>query len=94
MFTCVTDTGQLVWKNDNGNTRLYYSPSQVDEPAVTKFSGIFALKLIHASANRYESTATAHNVSLDTDGLNITCIDNIKNANSQNNSDTKSIVLG
>ena len=94
VFTCVTDTGQLRWKNDNDDTKLYYSTNQVNEPAVTYFGGIFALKLIHASATRYESTATAHNVSLNNDGLSITCVDDINNPDAQNNSETDSIMIG
>ena len=94
MFTCVTDTGQLRWKNDNDDTKLYYSTNQVNEPAVTNFGGIFVLKLIHASATRYESTATAHNVSLNHDELSITCIDDINNPDAQNISETDSIMIG
>ena len=93
VFTCVTDTGQLLWRNDNGDTRLYYSPIQINETAVTNF-GIFALKLIHASANIYESIATARNVSLNNDGLSIMCFDEVNSLDSLNNSVTKSIKLG
>ena len=85
MFTCVTDTDRLQWTNDNDDdTKLYYSTSQVNQPAVTNFGGIFVLKLIHASANSFESTATAYNVSLNNDGVNITCIGEINNPNAQN----------
>ena len=84
MFTCVTDTDRLQWTNDNDDTKLYYMTSEVNEPAVTNFGGIFVLKLIRASVNRYESTATAYNVSLNDDGLNITCIGEINNPSAQN----------
>ena len=92
VFTCVTDTGQLQWRTDNNKTKLYYLPSQVNE--TTKFGGIFVLKLIHASFNRYESTATAYNVSLSDDGLSITCVGNINNPDAQNNSGKDSIMIG
>ena len=84
VFTCVTDTDRLQWTNDNDDTKLYYSTSQVNQPAVTNFGGIFVLKLIHASANRFVSTATAYKVSLNNDGVNITCIGEVNDPNSQN----------
>ena len=94
MFTCATDTGQLKWKNGNDDTKLYYSTSQVNESAVTNFGGIFVLKLIHASPNRFESTATAYNVSLNNDGLRITCVDDINNPDAQSSSETDLISIG
>ena len=94
VFTCITDTGQLQWRDVNDDTKLYYLTSQVNEPAVTNFGGIFVLKLIHASVNRYESTATAYNVSLNHHGLNITCVDDINNPDAQNNSEMDSIMIG
>ena len=93
VFTCVTDTDRLQLTNGNDDTKFYYSTSQVNQPAVTNFGGIFVLKLIHASANRFEPTATAYNVSLNNDGLNITCASNI-NVPSQNNSVTSTISIG
>ena len=77
MFTCVTDTGQLQWSNDDGDTRLYYSSSQVNETAVINFGGTFVLKLINANNNTFESTATVANVSLNNDGVNINCTSDI-----------------
>ena len=94
VFTCVTDTGKLQWTNDNDDTKLYYSTSQVNQPAVTNdFGGIFVLKLIRASANSFESTATAYNVSLNNDGLNITCSGIVNNPNAHN-SETNFISIG
>ena len=94
MFTCVTHTGQLQWISNGGASKLYSSPSQVNEPAFINFGGFFVLKLIDASNNTFESTATAHNVSLNNDGQNITCISDISNPDSQKNSITKSINIG
>ena len=87
VFTCVTDTDQLTWRNHNGD-KVYKPASQINEPE--DFGGIFVLKLIHA---RYESTATAYNVSLNDDGLNITCTGHISNI-AQNNSVTNTINIG
>ena len=92
VFTCVTDTGQLQWISSDGNTKVYYPASQVNEPAVINFGGIFVLKLVKRSNYTFESTATAHNVSLNNDGINITCTSDI--ANPEKNSETNSIDIG
>ena len=94
VFIC-THTGPLLWISDDGGFKLYLSPSQVDEPAaVSNFNGIFILKLIDASNNTFESTATAYNVSLNDDGVNITCTDDINNTNNPDHSEKDSINLG
>ena len=79
VFTCVTDTGQLHWKTDDGLIKSYHSPSQVgDGGALSNFGGIYILKLIGANSNgTFESTAEAQNVSLTDDGKNITCSDQL-----------------
>ena len=94
MFTCVTDTGQLQWVINGYDAKIYYSPNQVNEPAITDFSGIFVLKLINVNANELISSATAHNASLNNDGVNITCIDDVNNPEVQNNSVKDSIMIG
>ena len=55
-------------------------------------SGIFDLKLINVTGMTLVSTATAYNVSLTDDGVNITCTDNFNNPD--NNSETESITIG
>ena len=75
VFTCVTDTNQLAW-NFNELNKVYNSLSQVNEPAVTNFGGIFTLKLLDTT-NRLESTATATNLTINQNGTSITCTDNI-----------------
>ena len=92
VFTCVTDTGQLQWTNDDGGTKVYYPTSQVNEPAVTLSGGIFVLKLVNTSYNTFESTATAHNVSLNNDGVNITCTSDTSDP--EITSETDSIDIG
>ena len=91
VFTCVTDTIQLSWSTDDGKTSTYFLPSQVNEPAVNLSGGVFVLKLVKTSNNTFISTATAHNVSLNNDGINITCISDINNPDAQN---TDSIDIG
>ena len=80
-------------RNDN-DTRVYLFPSQVNELAVTIIGGIFVLKLINTSNNTFVSTATVYNVSLNNDGINITCISDIHNPEAQDISETDSIDIG
>ena len=82
MFTCVTDTGQLHWKADDGHIKSYRSLSQVgDGDAVSNFGGIFTLKLVITNTTNgiFESTAIAQNFSLTDDEKNITCSDSLVN---------------
>ena len=72
VFTCITDTGRLVWCVNNNN-ELYYLPRQVSEIGRTR--DIFTLRLISVTGSVFVSTATAHNVSYGSNGINITCID-------------------
>ena len=92
LFTCVTDTTQLSWSSDDGKTSSYFPSSQVNDPAVTLSGGVFVLKLVKRSNSTFESTATAHNVSLNNDGVNITCTSDISNLD--NTSETDSIDIG
>ena len=72
IFTCVTDTGRLVWRI-NDNNHLYFSSGQVSQ--VIPIADIFTLQLINVTGSVFISTTTAHNVSLDIDGINVTCTD-------------------
>ena len=72
VFTCVTDTGRLAWRI-NDNNHLYFSSGQMSQ--VTPIADIFTLKFISATGSVFTSTATAHNVSLEFTGSNITCSD-------------------
>ena len=94
VFTCITDTGQLQWINDDGDNEVYYPTSQVNDPAVTLSGGIFVLKLINASNNTFVSTATAHNVSLNNDGVNITCNSDVNNPDRIQTSKKHSLTIG
>ena len=69
VFTCVTDTGQLVWRS-NGHNFLYYSAGQLSENVY-----IFTTKLSNVSGMIFMSTATVHNVQLSHNGTVITCSD-------------------
>ena len=87
MFICVTDTGQLHWKTDDGLIKSYHSLSQVgDGGPVFNFGGIFILKLVIANTTDgiFESTAIVQNVSLNEDEKNITCSDRLVNGSDIN----------
>ena len=80
VFTCITDTNQLVWSFNDIN-KVYNSLSQANELAVTNFGGIFTLKLLNTTrtGSGFESTATARNLTMNQNGTTITCTDNINN---------------
>ena len=72
VFTCVTDTGRLVW--EVGKTKqTFYSQLSIDVPIPLD---IFTLTLVSVTnSNTYQSTAVAHNVSVDYNWISIKCID-------------------
>ena len=70
MFTCTTDTGLLIWYV-NGTNDVFYQAGQS-----SKSLDIFTLNLISVSGMMFVSTATAHNVSIESDGKAISCSDN------------------
>ena len=70
MFTCITDTGLLIW-DVNGTNDVFYQAGQL-----SKSLDIFTLNLISVSGMMFVSTATLHNVSIESDGKALSCIDN------------------
>ena len=70
MFTCATDTGELIWDVD-GN-QFYFSTSQV--PNIHP-SFPFKFTLTSTQGANIVSTATNDNVHLDDNGTVITCLD-------------------
>ena len=70
-YTCVTDTGQLVWLENNSKQVLFTehirSPHQLD---------VFTVNLTKISGMRIESTATINNVLLQHNGTVLSCSDN------------------
>ena len=90
VFTCVTDTAPLVWSTSvNEHVKVYYSSDQVNKPAVN-LGGIFIVKLVNTTG-QFESTATAHNVSSDYNGVNIICGNTV---NCLSCTKTRSITVG
>ena len=76
VFTCVTDTLPLIWTY-NGLSKVYYSPNQINETNATLFDGAFRLQL--NTTVGFVSNAVATSISLNYDGTNITCSDDIVN---------------
>ena len=64
MFTCVTDTGRLVWAIINHNNRhSFHSPEKIN---ISVLLNIFTLTLLSVTdTNTYQSTAVAHNITVD-----------------------------
>ena len=75
VFTCVTtDTGRLEWQiNDKNNRHSFHSPSQINMLVTMKH---FTLTLLSVTNNSiYQSTAVAHNISVDYNGIKVLCSD-------------------
>ena len=71
VFTCVTDTGRLVWEiNDSTGRQSFHSPAQINMPNTVKN---FTLTLLSVTNNSiYLSTAVAHNIiSVDCNGIEV-----------------------
>ena len=75
VFTCITNTGILVWYFSDNQKKLYWSGEE--PPVVQVQKDVFTLQLINATGSVLISTATVHNVSLDYKGRNVTCSDSI-----------------
>ena len=74
VFTCVTDTGRLVWELINSNYKQsFHSPTQINMPITLD---IFTLTLVSVTnSSIYQSTAVAHNISVDYNGIKVACRD-------------------
>ena len=74
VFTCVTDTGRLVWEIINENNRhVFHSPAQIN---ISISLDIFTLTLLSVTNNStFRSTAVAHNISVDYNGTKVSCSD-------------------
>ena len=77
VFTCVTDTGRLVWVVNNSvdHVHSFHSINQIKTIETVQ---IFNLELVNVTGidnKTYLSTATAHNLLPDYNGTDITCED-------------------
>ena len=72
VFTCVTDTGRLVWKV-NKTEQSFHSQALLNIPITLD---IFTLTLLNVTeSSTYQSTAVAHNISVDYNWTSVKCID-------------------
>ena len=75
VFTCVTNTGKLIWSVGNGISQSFHSPAQLNMPI---HDDIFTLLLQNVTGdtnNTYHSTVTATNVSLAYNEIIVSCSD-------------------
>ena len=87
MFTCATDTGNLLWTTVGYNGVLYHSTTINHEQALS----IFNCNLTSRTGNELVSTATVYNVHLDHNGTEISCSDDVILQTS--NTSTKAVIL-
>ena len=89
VFTCVTDTGRLVW--EVGKTKQsFHTPAQINIPIPLD---IFTVTLLSVTnSNTYQSTAIAHNVSVDYNWTFVKCIDS--GVSTSTNNKQLNIVIG
>ena len=80
VFTCVTDTGKLLWIVNN-SVDLRHSFHSINQIKMIVTKQFFKLELVNVTGidnKTYLSTATACNVLPDYNGTNITCLDNVQ----------------
>ena len=72
VFTCVTDTGRLVWEV-NKTKQTFHSPALLNIPITLD---IFTMTLLNVTnSSLYQSTTVVHNVSVDYNWTCVKCID-------------------
>ena len=70
VFTCVTDTGRLVW--DIKDTPLsFHSPAQLNY--IIPLNAVFNITLLNITGNMYHSTANAVNVPINYHDVTVSC---------------------
>ena len=69
MFTCTTDTTELVWDVGDSLDVLFEKGRENPE----KLLSIFMLTVTNQTRSNFVSTATVTNVHLDYNGINISC---------------------
>ena len=80
VFTCVTDTGRLVWEVKK-TKQTFHSPALLNIPIPLD---IFTLTLLNVTnSNTYQSTAVAHNISVDYNWTFVQCIDGGQSSNNK-----------
>ena len=70
VFTCVTDTGRLVW-DIKYSSISYHSTAQLNK--VIQLDNVFNTTLLNITGNTYHSTATAAHVPVSYNGTTVEC---------------------
>ena len=95
VFTCVTDTGRLIWDiSDITNTlqQTFHSPAQLNKNIAQDIFIITLLNITGESDNIYHSTVTAVHVPITYNGTTVACSGQV-NALGINNPE-RTIVIG
>ena len=71
VFTCVTDTGRLVWDIKH-STASFHSTAQLNTP-IQLDNTVFNVTLLNITGNIYHSTATAVHVPANYNGVAVAC---------------------
>ena len=88
MFTCATDTGELLWAVGDSKTLFI---TNITMPIVFP---TFDLKLLSQNGKNFTSTATIDNVHLDHNGTAISCNDSSFSRNTTNTANKTVVVAG
>ena len=72
VFTCVTDTGRLVWEV-NTTKQSFHSPALLNIPITLDIFTVTLLNVTNSSI--YQSTAVTHSTSVNFNWTNVKCID-------------------
>ena len=70
VFTCVTDTGRLVW-NIKDSTLSFHSPALHNY--IIPLDTVFNVTLLNITGNMYHSTANAVNVPINYHDVTVSC---------------------
>ena len=63
VFTCVTDTGRLIWTINDVISQSFHSPAQLNMPIHVDIFTLLLHNITGDTNNTYHSTVTATNVS-------------------------------
>ena len=70
VFTCVTDTGRLIWDIKHSST-FFHSTAQLNKDI--QLDTVFNTTLLNITGNTYHSTATAAHVPVSYNGTTVEC---------------------
>ena len=83
VFTCVTDTGKLIWSVGISISQSFHSPAQLNRPICDDIFTLLLQNVTGESNNTYHSTVTATNVSLAYNETVVSCSDDESEASTR-----------